>query len=102
MSRRKRTYFDPDDWNETIEEDETPAIEETREPVTRTGVLIGAPLVRIRSRPVAVKSEVIGVLQRGDKVTILDNAENNFYKIQIEKDNVGYVSRSFCEEVKHG
>lgn len=102
MSRKKRTYFNPDDWEEKEEQDEFPVIEETRAPVTRTGVLTGAPLIRIRSRPVAVRSEVIAVLQRGDKVIILDNAENHFYKIQLENDNVGYVSCSFCEEVKHG
>lgn len=98
--KRNRAY---DDISEEVERNdmyESPVSEETKRPKARKGIIIGTEFLRVRNRPSTVKSEVIAVLQKGDEVRILDDAENRFYKIELNKEEIGYISSKFCEEVK--
>lgn len=83
---------------EAEEEPDSPGEGEKMEPGARTGTIVNTPLLRVRDRPSLTKSSIIAVLQEGDVVKILDNAESRFYKIEVDEDTEGYIASKFCRE----
>lgn len=65
-------------------------------PETRNGTVVNSLFVKVRKEP-SFESDVIKVLNKGDKVNIV-GVVGNFYKISIDKDDVAYVSSNFIEE----
>lgn len=100
MARKRSTDYDGSMFGRVMEKNESPVIEETKRPKARKGIVVGTEFLRVRNRPSIAKSEVISVLQKGDEVRILDDAENRFYKIELSKEEIGYISSKFCEEVE--
>lgn len=105
MARRKRSFsendfFDRDDYGQvdTFETVRPLNQKEEATPETRAGMIRNAALVRVRDDP-SGKGNVIKILESGDVVTIVGDVINKFYKIQVDKDTVGYVSSDFCMEV---
>lgn len=87
-SRKNRTI-------ETIDEavvevsNEVKVEEET--PVTITGVVVNCEMLNVRQAP-DVNANVIGVISKGVDVTIVEGANDLFYKTTI-----GYVMKEFIE-----
>lgn len=98
MARRRNRDYENDIYDSTVE-DQEPVDEVPASPKKRIGKVIGTSYLRVRNRPTIQRSEVVSVLQEGDEVRILDDAENKFYKIDLGKDDVGYISCKYCEEV---
>lgn len=73
--------------------------EETSRPKTkRIGHIKYASRIVIRSGPNR-ESEVIGTLDWGNKVVILEHLENKgYYKIETESGMTGFVNTAYCEE----
>lgn len=69
--------------NEVNLEDETP--------VTITGVVVNCELLNVRQSP-DVKSSIVDVLSKGKEVSIIEGANDKFYKTTI-----GYVMKEFIE-----
>lgn len=69
----------------------------TNGPETRNGIINGALHVRIRREPQMNDDNTIGILQRGDKVTILEKI-GKFYKISVNESLVGYILSDFIKE----
>lgn len=55
-----------------------------------TGYIVSG--VNLRDQPSASNSRIIGFLDKGSKVAILDQSNKYFYKVQSESGTVGYVS----------
>ena len=69
--------------------EEVEVVEETAEPTF--GVVVNCSKLRIRKTP-SLKGDVIGELEKGTKVEILDDKSAKFYKI-----NDGYCMKDFIE-----
>lgn len=85
----------------SLAQKEMPEFEEVPHPRIRKGVIANSRAVNVRKGP-SPSSDVVQVLDRGDKVKILDEIQG-YYKIQIEdetsiKNEIGYVSLDFCKE----
>lgn len=76
--------------------EESPAEEETNGPETKNGIIVNSSTVRVREAP-SYKSKTLGVMMRGDKVTILGK-ENEFYKISTRGIREAYIAKQFIEE----
>lgn len=101
MSRRRKTYSEESDYSVTEMDEQwvgTLDHKEKMEPETRNGIVCNSSLVRVRDDPSDVGG-VIKVLDNGDEVKIIGVVENRFYKIQLDKDTIGYISCKFCKEV---
>lgn len=101
MARRKKNLFGQE---EDILKNEDLSVgpliqKEEAVPETRPGKVYNAPLVRVRDNP-SDMGKVIRVLEIGDGVTIIGDVTNKFYKVQLDKDTVGYISSDFCMEVE--
>lgn len=83
----------PDNKNIT---EESLAQEETTGPETINGIIVNGLHVKVRTEP-NFESDVLDVLRKGDKVTILGK-ENGFYKISIKPNKVAYISSDFIKE----
>lgn len=82
---------------------ETQEFTEDHRPFVKKGVIANSRLVNVRNSP-SPHAEVVQILDRGDKVEIIDEVQG-YYRIQIEDENhvkreIGYVSLDFCKEVK--
>lgn len=101
MARRRKAYTETTE--DQIVENQTPVepLDQKEEmvPETKNGIVCNAPLVRVRNDPSEI-GDVVTVLDQGDEVKILDTVENRFYKIELDKDRVGYISCNFCKEVE--
>lgn len=94
MARRRRTY------REEVEDEKVGPLEpkEVMEPETKNGIVCNSSMVRVRNDP-SEAGDVITVLDKGDTVKIVGVVENRFYKIQLDRNTIGYISCKFCEEV---
>lgn len=68
---------------------ETPEVVEEKKPVF--GTVVKCSKLRIRKTP-SLKGEVLGELEKGTKVIILDDKSAKFYKIEG-----GYCMKDFIE-----
>lgn len=85
----------------TIEEvvtkkEESPAQEETTGPETINGIIVNRLNVNVRKES-DLESEVLEVLRKGDKVTILGK-ENGFHKVSTSTNSIAYISSDFIKE----
>lgn len=75
----------------------SPADVETMVPQTITnGTIDGALNVNVRKEP-SMKSDVIEVLRKGDKVRLLAKS-GDFYKVSTSVNPVAYISSDFIKE----
>lgn len=86
---RTRKYY-----NEETEK--SPAQVETRGPETINGTIVNSLLVNVRKEP-SLESEVLEIVKKGDKVTILDKVKD-FYKVETKSKIIAYISSNFVEE----
>lgn len=93
---KRREYVDYQEDLKTV--NGSPVSEGIMTPRKRTGQIIDTPFLRVRQKP-SKMADVIAVLQCNDEVEILDDAENRFYKIQLEDDKIGYILSKYCKEV---
>ncbi len=74
-----------------------PTDEESNGPETINGMIVNSLFVKVRKEP-SFESEVVGLVQRNDMVTITGR-NDGFYKI-ITSDKInGYIFSGFVEEV---
>lgn len=76
--------------------EESPAQVEVNGPETKNGVITGALNVKMRRDP-SSESEVLGLLRKGDRVTIHEKI-GNFYKVSTKKYSMGYIFSDLIEE----
>lgn len=77
------------------EKEESPAEMETTGPETKNGIIENSLIVNLRREP-SLESPVLEVLNRGDKVTIVDK-KDNFYKVSV-RNRIGYILSDFVKE----
>lgn len=70
---------------------------ETTGPETKNGVIINAMHVNVRREPWIDEDNVLEVLRKGDKVTILGKV-NNFYKVSTSVNKVAYILSDWVKE----
>lgn len=70
---------------------------ETNGPETKNGIIYGAMFVNVRREPWTDDGNVLEVLRKGDKVTILGMI-NGFYKVSTSMNKVAYISSDFIKE----
>ena len=75
----------------------TPTTKEVMEPQTKNGVICNSEFVRVR-KEASGTSEVLGILNCGDKVKII-GVDKGFKKIQFNRNGIGYISSNYCKEV---
>lgn len=92
MARRKR-YLEEDINNTNQITEESHAEVETAGPETINGVIINALLVNVRKGP-STDSEVVEILRKGDKVSIL-GTEKGYYKVTTSVNKEVYISSYF-------
>lgn len=93
----RRIGYDNDDFMTAYYNKATsPVYEETMVPEPKYGIVINSSYVNLRRIP-DLSSEVVKILNRGDKVEILEHL-SNFYRVRFAE-VVGYISSKFCEEV---
>lgn len=102
----KKRYYSQEDAYETnfknfedsklkMEEKlKVPEKEEPTVPKPSKGKIVGAVFVNVRDQ-VGLGGEVVGVLNMGDDVEIIEDTDANWYKIKTNRLS-GYVSKSFC------
>lgn len=84
-----------EDLKESVEEElKIPEKEESTVSKPSKGKIVGAVFVNVRDR-VGLGGEVVGVLNMGDDVVIMEDTDANWYKIKTNRLS-GYVSKSFC------
>lgn len=86
------------DNNDNAVKEESPAKVETTVPptVTKNGKIVNAIHVNVRTKP-NLESDVLEILRKGDKVTILEMGES-FCKVSTSKNKIAYISSKFIEE----
>lgn len=94
--RRTSNNISYDDAYQMNEKENSPAEEEINGPETKNGIIVNALNVKIRKEP-SFESGTIGVVRKGDKVTILEKLKE-FYKVSTEKNGIGYISLDFIKE----
>lgn len=90
-----------DSQEETDKETEqaaSPVYEETKgNRVSLNGTVTNTIWLNVRKRPVQ-GSEVVEIIQRGDKVEILEQLPEH-YKVRVKNSGkIGYIPSKFCEE----
>ena len=86
------------DIDEFVEvRDESPAEVETTGPETKNGIIDGAMNVKVRREPRIDANNVVEILRKGDKVTILGKVDG-FYMVSTSVNNVAYISSDFIRE----
>lgn len=60
--------------------EESPTEVETNGPETINGIVVNSLFVKIRKEP-NLKSDVLQIIMRGDKIEVFDELINGFYKI---------------------
>lgn len=66
-------------------------------PQTKNGIISNALLVKVRKEP-NLSSDVLEVLQKGEKVIILERVNKQFYKISTKKNDIAYIFVDFLKE----
>lgn len=77
------------------ETEESPAEVEATGPETKNGTVANSLTVKLRRGP-SLKHDTLEVLNKGDKVTILDKVDN-FYKVSVNN-RIGYILSDFVKE----
>lgn len=100
MARGKRMPYD-ELMNESVKEkkiviEKSHAEVETNGPETKNGIVENALHVKVRKDP-SYESDVLEVLRKGDKVTILDKS-GEFYKVSTSVNKIAYISSDFIKE----
>lgn len=65
-------------------------------PETKNGIVENSLYVKVRKEP-SYESDVVEVLRKGDKVTILDKS-GGFYKVSTRVNKIAYISSDFIKE----
>lgn len=89
---KRRTY----DESLKTEEPMSPAKVEATDPAPKTGKIVNASLVNMRSIP-SIQGKKVAILANGENVEILKRIEKDkYYKVR-SGDRVGYIPFDFCE-----
>lgn len=75
----------------------SPAEMETNGPETKNGIIDGAMHVKVRREPWTGDDNVLEILRKGDRVTILGKVDG-FYKVSTSVNKVAYISSDFIKE----
>lgn len=101
--RRSRSYYTDYENDITFENEEPAEIStetESNGAHTVTATVDNTFLVKVREEP-NTESEVLEVLNRGERVTLLDHinlTDSEFYKVSTKKGNIGYIMRKYIKE----
>lgn len=74
----------------------SPAEVEKNGPETKNGIVVNSLHVKVRNKP-SYDSDVLEVLRKGDKVTILGKS-GEFYKVSTRLNKIAYISLNFIKE----
>lgn len=69
----------------------------TNGPETKNGIITNSLLVRVRKEP-SHDSDIIEILQKGDKVIILGEDKNSFLKVSTKLNKLAYIFSYYVQE----
>lgn len=98
---RLRKYYGVPNGDDNVFKDEAEskfqADEGTNGPETKNGIITNSLLVSVRKGP-SYESDVLEVLQKGDKVVILGEDKNSFLKVSTKLNKVAYIFSNYVRE----
>lgn len=96
QDKSKKTSI-KDDIVKTEITEESSAEVKTTGPETKNGIVVNCLFVKVRREPWTDDNNVLEVLNKGDKVTILGMVDG-FYKVSTRVNKVAYISSTFIKE----
>lgn len=80
------------------EERVSPSAEmEAMAPKTKMGTIVNSVVVKIRKEP-NLKSDILEILQKGDKIRIRKKLDNGFYEVSTSAHSIAFILSDFIEE----
>lgn len=92
-SYEPENHLDPDETSEPVSH---PAEQESMEPVTKTGIVVGADLVRLRAEP-SLEAPVLTTIRSNEQVQITSGPsddQKDFYGVEHDKFK-GFIHQRF-------